>query len=97
MLLKYRMNSKMYHDMKSYYSKVYKLNIAQVEYDYKLHSTEECNKLTNDENQQKINNEYLNKYKSDLIIAQLEVEQFKQYTKDFMAVHPTIKYPINIE
>ena len=95
MLLKYRMNSKMYYDLKAYYNKLLKMNLAQVEYDYKVYLTEESNRIYKDnETQQKINNEYLNKLKCDLNISKLEVEQFKKGIREFMEVHPNIKYPI---
>ena len=91
-----RMNSKMYHDMKAYYSMLLKMNLAQLEYDYKVHLNEESNALYNNcEVQKQINNEYLNKVKCDLIISKLEVEQYKKRIREFMAEHPNIKYPID--
>jgi hypothetical protein len=90
------MNSKMYHDMESYYKLVLKMNLAQNEYEYKVQLNKDSNAMyTNCEIQKQINDEYLNKLKSDMNISKLEVERFKKGIREFMVEHPNIKYPID--
>jgi hypothetical protein len=90
------MNSKMYYDLKAYYNMVLKMNLAQVEYEYRVQLNEDSIALYNGcEIQKQINKEHLNKLKSDMNISKLEVEQFKKGIREFMEVHPNIKYPID--
>jgi hypothetical protein len=71
------------------------MNLAQLEYDYRVQYNKEYIAIDNNcKFQREINDEHLNKLKCDLNICKLNVDKFKQYTKDFMADHPNIKYPI---
>jgi len=73
------------------------VSLAKLEYDYKVHLLEESDKIhNNSETQKKINAEYLNKMKSDLIISQLQVLDFQERFKEFLVDHPTTKYPSDI-